>query len=89
YATDTVNLQPGDTLFLYTDGVTEAENSRQELFGEARLDEVLERNKTGNARKIIETVEQAVADFSAEVDQSDDITMLALTYHGLNDASRT
>ncbi|MCP4717190.1 MAG: SpoIIE family protein phosphatase, partial [Deltaproteobacteria bacterium] len=47
YATDTVNLQPGDTLFLYTDGVTEAENSRQELFGEARLDEVLERNKTG------------------------------------------
>ena len=69
-------LAPGDSMFLYTDGVTEAMNRAAELYGEDRLEATLKRA----SRKFVAEVEADVAAFTAGAEQSDDITMLALDY---------
>ena len=68
----------GDLLFLYTDGVTEAQDDAGAEFGEARLLDVLARGECGNAAASIAGVEAAVGDFSVGQPQFDDITCLAL-----------
>ncbi len=76
-------LNPGDTLFLYTDGVTECENERQHFFSVGQMQAVLNTAvppRTPHA--LITQLRQALHDFSQGVPQSDDITMLALTYLG-------
>jgi len=70
-------LNPGDTLFIYTDGVTEAMNSAKELFSEKRLEEVLLNNSSASANELIKVVEDSVKAFVAQAPQSDDITMAA------------
>ncbi len=74
----TVQLQTGDALFLYTDGVTEAMNREDELFGEERLVRDLERLRDAPMRELIEGVMQSVQAFSSGVPQTDDITMMRL-----------
>lgn len=77
YEIQKLKLDPGDGLFLYTDGVTEAMNRSGELFGEARLERVL-----GTAgERYVSDVEQAIHDFADGAEQSDDITMLAFDFH--------
>ncbi len=71
-------LEAGDTLFLYTDGVTEATNPKLELFGEARLLETLAKAK----RPFCGDVRAAVDMFAAGAEQADDMTMLSLEYFG-------
>jgi len=95
YKTYETRLEPGDLLFLYTDGVTEAHNAFNELFGESRLEEVLrgERGKglarfmasTGfpSPKTVCRRMRAAVDAFAGQVPQFDDITMLALRYRGL------
>jgi len=73
-----IQLAPGDTLFLYTDGITEAENAGQEEFGEARLDRRLASLAGATAGDIVKTVVDAVQDFAGDAPQSDDITCVAL-----------
>ncbi len=75
-----MTLKPGEMLFLYTDGVTEAMNPKQEQFTEARLLERLNATKEEDPRKMIEAVRDAVRLFAQDAPQSDDITMLALRY---------
>ena len=72
----------GDTLFLYTDGLTEAENSAHEQFGEQRMIEIVEsrKSKVESPRELIEAMQQAVASFVGDAEQSDDLTMLAIKY---------
>jgi len=83
YETSRMILTPGDTLFLYTDGVTEAMNSQQAFFSDTTLIETIARcpdQRTPEA--IIDCVLKAVKAFTGEEPQSDDITMLALHYRG-------
>lgn len=82
YTTKRMTLAPGETLFLYTDGVTEAMNSRQELYSDERLLEFLNKGGLSMATDIVTAVNRSVVEFAGDAEQSDDITMLALTYVG-------
>lgn len=79
----TFQLGPGDELFLYTDGVTEADNRRRELFGNDRLKTVLTRSRAVSVVDRLGEVMNAVRTFAGEAPQADDITMLGLRYHGV------
>ena len=71
-------LGHGDTLLLYTDGVTEATNVRKEEFGEQRLKELLKSTSKVGCQEMIDKVKAGVKSFAGEAEQSDDITLLAL-----------
>ena len=77
-----LQLQPGDTICLYTDGVTEATNQAQQLYGDARLLNLLNRQQKASARTICETIKADVDAFAGDAEQFDDITLLCLTWHG-------
>jgi sigma-B regulation protein RsbU (phosphoserine phosphatase) len=79
----TIHLEPGDELFLYTDGVTEADNRRRELFGKDRLKTILDKSLAGSVVDRLGEVMNAVRTFAGDVPQADDITMLGLRYHGV------
>ena len=82
YREQTLKLNKGDKLFLYTDGVTEAENSLHELFGEERLSSCLEHDAAKTPDEIISDVKAAIESHAAGAEQFDDITMLCESYHG-------
>ena len=75
-------LRPGDALFVYTDGVTEATNASEELFGEKRTVEALNRIPHAEARTLLETTQAAISEFVGDAMQFDDMTMLCLEYFG-------
>ena len=75
-------LKPGDTLFLYTDGVTEAFRESGEMYSDARLIDFLQNKNTLNCEGIVEAVWKDVKDFVQEAPQSDDIAMLSVRYLG-------
>ena len=75
-------LNPGDRLFVYTDGVTEATNQENELFGTARMLEALNSKADANPEETIENVMNGIHGFVADAEQFDDITMLSLKYLG-------
>jgi sigma-B regulation protein RsbU (phosphoserine phosphatase) len=72
-----VALQPGDILVLYTDGVTEAMNAANELFGAERLEGAVRRGSGGAVKEIIRGIRQELVEFSHKEYQEDDITILA------------
>jgi sigma-B regulation protein RsbU (phosphoserine phosphatase) len=73
-------LMPGDTLFLFSDGITEAFDAQGREFGTARLEAALEADRGGSAAELVDGVLGATAAFAAGTDQSDDITCLALVF---------
>lgn len=73
-----LQLQPGDVLYLYTDGVTEAHDSAQQLYGEDRLLACLDRNRALEVQSLCEAVKADVDRFAGQREQFDDITMLCL-----------
>lgn len=76
-------LQPGESLFLYTDGLTEAKNESHELFGLKRIEKALQdciRNESIAPEKIIQTMTHRVNGFVNGAEQSDDLTLLAIQY---------
>ncbi|MGD8382089.1 MAG: PP2C family protein-serine/threonine phosphatase, partial [Syntrophobacterales bacterium] len=75
-------LQKGETIFLYTDGVTEAMNPDDQLFSEARLQQMLTRLQEKGTTDIIQSIRSDIEIFSEGTPQYDDITMLALKYKG-------
>ena len=77
-----IHLKSGEIIFLYTDGVTEAQNSRLELFSEQRLKACVSALRDRELREIIAGVKQEVALHAQAEPQSDDITMLAVKYNG-------
>ena len=77
-----LQLNPGDTIYLYTDGVTEATNADETLYGDARLLDLLNKKQHAAAREICEAVKADVDAFVGGAEQFDDITMLCLTWHG-------
>lgn len=82
YRQGELRLLAGDTLVLYTDGVTEACNSREELYGTARLIKVLGRQEKFSPCDLCHAVRADIDTFAGDVPQADDITMLCLTYGG-------
>ena len=82
YREKTFSFQKGDQIFLYTDGVTEAINPQNELFGEQRLLEALNSAQDTSAEGLCAAVKSAVKQFSAGAAQFDDITILAYTFEG-------
>ena len=74
-----VQLEHNDSFFLYTDGVTEAKNVKQELYGEKRLKEFLT-NQENNPKTILPALRKDLKDFAGEEPQSDDITMIMGLY---------
>jgi sigma-B regulation protein RsbU (phosphoserine phosphatase) len=78
YHEDTLQLESGDTLLLYTDGVTEAINTLEEEFREERLEETLKKSANQSCQQIIDTIKADVKAFADGAEQSDDITLLAL-----------
>jgi len=71
-------LAPGDDLVLYTDGITEATNGDDEMFGEERLERLLMEHRHASAREIEEYVYTSIKDFAAGASQSDDLTMVVV-----------
>jgi sigma-B regulation protein RsbU (phosphoserine phosphatase) len=80
YTSQYIQLTHGSRIFLYTDGVTEAQNEAQELFGEDALLESLKKNGKLPLQKMLAGVRADIDEFAGAAEQFDDITMLALEY---------
>ena len=78
YKEDTLQLEHGDTLVMFTDGVTEARNQAREEFGTERLNYMLSGLANTNCRQMVETVKAGLATFVDGAEQHDDITMLVI-----------
>ena len=78
----TIVLAPGDALFQYTDGVTEATDAQDELFGEERLLSALIESFSADPSRVLPHVHAKIGEFVASAPQFDDITMLGLMYRG-------
>ncbi len=89
YKRQTLKLEPGDTIFLYTDGVTEATNANEELFGDDRLLQTLREACGMEPAEICPFVKSKIDAFVGDAPQFDDITMLALKYMGPTASSPT
>ena len=82
YRKNELVLEPGDAIYLYTDGVTEATDLNEELYGEDRLHSILEKYKDETMEMICSEIKKDVDLFAGEAPQFDDITMLALKFKG-------
>jgi PAS domain S-box-containing protein len=78
YTSRTLPIYPGDIIVMYTDGVTEAINTGNELFGEDRLGTIIRKYAHLPAREILEQILSAVEEFSKDMPQFDDITLLVI-----------
>ena len=81
-----LQLEPGDKLFLYTDGVPEATDANLELFGTDRMVAALNEAKDQEPEELLQSVRQAVDAFVKEAEQFDDLTMLCVEYKGKKDS---
>jgi len=88
YMSGRMVLSPGEALLLYTDGVTEAMDSRQRLYSDQRLEQFLASNRDSSPRQIIADLVNDVRRFADGAPQSDDITALALLYVGATEKMR-
>ncbi len=77
-----LQLQPGDKLFLYTDGVPEATDQNEQLFGTGRMLDALNRDPDADPEQILRNVRDAVNSFVQDAEQFDDLTMLCMEYKG-------
>ena len=80
YRAGELTLSPGDRLFLYTDGVPEATNTENKLYGEDRLITFMNQNSTVDAIKLLPALKSNIDEFVGEAPQFDDITMLMFDY---------
>lgn len=82
YTEEQIVLEPDDLLVIYSDGVTEAMNGAKELFGELRLEALLSSRKSWTAENAVLTITDAVVAFEKGTQPADDITVLAVKFHG-------
>jgi len=83
-----ITLRKGDGLFLYTDGVTEAINENNNLFGSERMTGVLNGHRDLPVMELPALVKREIEKFAGSAEQADDITILALRYNGSDDAGK-
>lgn len=82
YREGKIQLQPGDMLYQYSDGVTEAHSEANALYEEENLQKLINEKKEGSPKEVIETVWQDLERFRGRKEQFDDITMLAICFWG-------
>ena len=82
YKEYSIELGRGDKVFVYTDGVPEAINTAEEMFGTDRMIDALRANENGTPEDILRTVRRAVEDYAGKAEQFDDLTMLCVEYRG-------
>jgi len=82
YVEESTVLAPGEALYLYTDGISEATNAAEELFSEQRLRDVLRRHATEDVRSLATATLTAVDGFVGGAPQSDDLTLVCIRYFG-------
>ena len=80
YTVQETSIQPDSTIFLYTDGLTEAMNAEHKQFGLERIQAVLDTCADHDPKEILEKITQSVDGFVKHAEQSDDLTMLAIKY---------
>ncbi len=80
YEIETVQLETGDMLFGYTDGITEARSQKQEFYTRTRLEKLINMKFSGSSELFLENIKTDLFKFTAEAPQSDDITMLAIKW---------
>jgi sigma-B regulation protein RsbU (phosphoserine phosphatase) len=83
YRSYDLHLDPGDCLYVYTDGIPEAINVKEEQYGTDRMLSVLNDNKDATMKDLLRMVKENQDEFVGEADQFDDITMLGFRYKGL------
>ena len=88
YSDYEIDFEPGDRIFLYTDGVTEASDSRKQLFGTDRMLEALNDDPKLSAEKTLEAVKKKIREFTEGEEPFDDITMMCLRYLGREGAQK-
>ena len=77
-----LELEPGAKLFVYTDGVPEATNAAQEMFGSDRMIAALNQDADAEPVQLLKNVRKAVDEFVQDAEQFDDLTMMCLEYKG-------
>jgi serine phosphatase RsbU (regulator of sigma subunit) len=82
YEQSEIRLGTGDALLVYTDGVTEAMNEQDELYSDERLIDTVRASEAATAAELLTVVSTSVERFADGAEQADDITMIALQYHG-------
>ena len=80
-----LRMEPGDAIFVYTDGVPEASNEKGDMYGMERLEETLNRLAGENPEGILRGIREDVDQFVKDAKQFDDLTMLCLEYRGRGD----
>ncbi|MDM8537903.1 PP2C family protein-serine/threonine phosphatase [Desulfobacterales bacterium HSG17] len=81
YKIESIQLQSGDMLFGYTDGVTEARSATKEFYTRARLENIINHGFDGSADNFLKLIKTNLLEFTENAPQSDDITMLTLKWH--------
>ncbi len=82
FSLDHRDLSPGDRIVLYTDGITEAQNDRGQLFGRKRLREAVQRAVGATCAELHRAIHDAVLSFTAGAEQADDLTLVVVEYRG-------
>ena len=80
YEEQEIMMEKGSTLFLYTDGLTEGRNAKNEQFGKERTMEVLANSNATDPKQLVDGIVDRMNQFSAGTEQSDDLTLLAVSY---------
>ncbi len=83
YITETFKLEPGQTVLVFTDGVTETMNTKQEMYGLQRLKETILISYKENPDEIIKYILDDLDGYKSEADKFDDLTILAFTFKGI------
>jgi sigma-B regulation protein RsbU (phosphoserine phosphatase) len=86
YSATRTKLQPGETLVLFSDGVTEAADTKEELFGVSRLQEVLAGQEDAPLEQLQQTIISSVNEFTGGATQGDDLTLLLVRYRAASKA---
>jgi serine phosphatase RsbU (regulator of sigma subunit) len=79
---EATELRPGDKLIAYSDGVTEAQNPHGEFFGRKRLREIAVENARGSYREAHDAILAALAEFTEQAEQADDMTLCVMEFGG-------
>ncbi len=78
FTSKTIRIETGDTVVLYTDGVTEAINGAEEMFGEERLRQIISENLMKSSAGIVSAILDAITAFAKDQPQADDITLMVI-----------
>lgn len=87
YEMQTMVMEPGSTLFLYTDGLTEARNAKMKLFGRERVMQMIANISTATPKQMVNAVIAQVEHYAEHAEQSDDLTLLAINYSPMEEES--